>query len=326
MKHINERRIFVAGHNGMVGSAICRHLSKDKNNTLILKNRKEFDLINQNDVREFFLNQKIDEVYIAAAKVGGIYANNKYPVDFLYNNLMIQSNIINSAFASGVKKLLFLGSSCIYPKHSNQPIKETELLNGKLEKTNEAYAIAKISGIKLCESYNRQYGNTHDIDYRCLMPTNLYGPGDNYHDLNSHVIPSLLRRFYLAKLKNQSSVVVWGSGKPRREFLYVDDLADAAIFFMNLDKKLLSTNNYSMSHINVGFGKDISIKEVAFLIAKIVGYNGDIIFDKTKPDGMQQKLLDSSIMNSLGWCAKIDLNLGLSLTYEDFVKNCKTYI
>ena len=239
---------------------------------------------------------------------------------------MIQSNIINSAFASGVKKLLFLGSSCIYPKHSNQPIKETELLSGKLEKTNEAYAIAKISGIKLCESYNRQYGNTHDIDYRCLMPTNLYGPGDNYHDLNSHVIPSLLRRFYLAKLKNQSSVLVWGTGKPRREFLYVDDLADAAIFFMNLDKKLLYTNNYSMSHINVGFGKDISIKEVAFLIAKIVGYNGDIIFDKTKPDGMQQKLLDSSIMNSLGWSAKIDLNLGLSLTYEDFVKNCKTYI
>ena len=199
---------------------------------------------------------------------------------------MIQSNIINSAFASGVKKLLFLGSSCIYPKHSNQPIKETELLSGKLEKTNEAYAIAKISGIKLCESYNRQYGNTHDIDYRCLMPTNLYGPGDNYHDLNSHVIPSLLRRFYLAKQKNQSSVLVWGTGKPRREFLYVDDLADAAIF-MNLDKKLLYTNNYSMSHINVGLVR-YKYKEVAFLIAKIVGYNGDIIFDKTKPDGMQQ--------------------------------------
>ena len=314
------QKIFVAGHNGMVGSAIVRKL-KQKNFEIITIDRSDLDLINQKEVENLFKNQKIDQVYISAAKVGGIHANNTYPADFIYQNLMIQSNIIHNAFLNGVKKILFLGSSCIYPKNSNQPIKEEELLTGKLELTNEPYAIAKITGIKMCESYNRQFGNSHGIDYRSIMPTNLYGPGDNYHPENSHVIPGLIHRFHTAKIKNFPYISVWGSGTIRREFLFVDDLAHAAFLVMNLDKEIYEKyTSLRNSHINVGSGADISIKDLAVLIKDLVKYDGEIKFDNTKPDGPPRKFLNTNRINKIGFIPKVSLEDGLNIAYQDYLK------
>ena len=313
-------KIFVAGHKGMVGSALVR-LLKDKNSEIIVKDKTELDLINQASVQNFFKNEKIDQVYLAAAKVGGIQANNVYPADFIYKNLMIQNNVIHSAFINGVKKLLFLGSSCIYPKNANQPIKETELLTGNLEPTNEAYAIAKIAGIKMCENYNRQYGKSYGIDYRCIMPTNLFGPGDNYHPENSHVISGLIYRFHEAKVKNLSKIIVWGTGTPKREFLYVDDMAAASIFLMNIDRKIYDEQTSSMcSHINVGSGTDLTIKELAEIIKKVVDFKGYIEFDTNKPDGTYRKLLDSTRINNIGFKHRVSLKAGLIKTYQDYIK------
>ena len=313
-------RVFIAGHKGMVGSSLVRLLKK-KNVELIIKDRAELDLLNQAAVQVFFKTEKIDQVYLAAAKVGGIYANNNFPADFIYENLMIQANIINSAFLSRVKKLLFLGSSCIYPKNASQPMKEEELLTGKLEPTNEPYAIAKISGIKLCESYNRQYYKSHGIDYRSIMPTNLYGPGDNYHHENSHVVPALIRRFHEAKVKSLPNVTIWGTGTSKREFLYVDDMASASVHVMNLDKITYNEHTSEMcSHINAGSGKEVTIKELAETIKKIVEYKGQINFDPTKPDGSPRKLIDSKRLNGLGFQAKINLENGLLKVYQDFIK------
>ena len=313
-------RIFIAGHKGMVGSALVRLLEKQKVE-LIIKDRTELDLLNQAEVKVFFKKEKIDQVYLAAAKVGGIYSNNNLPAEFIYENLMIQANVIHCAFLNRVKKLLFLGSSCIYPKNANQPMKEEELLTGKLEPTNEPYAIAKISGIKLCESYNRQYHESYGVDYRSIMPTNLYGPGDNYHPENSHVIPGLIRRFHEAKTNNLPYVNVWGSGTPKREFLYVDDMASASIHVMNLDKATYDKHTSEMcSHINVGSGKELTIKEVSESIKKIVGYEGQINFDLSKPDGSPRKFIDSKRLNSLGWQPTVNLSDGLIKTYRDFIK------
>ena len=313
-------KIFIAGHKGMVGSAILRHL-RDFEIEIITKDRKQLDLLKQEEVRIFFRDEKIDQVYLASAKVGGIHANSVYPAEFIYENLMIQSNIIHYAFLSGIKKLLFLGSSCIYPKNISEPIKEEDLLVGKLEPTNEPYAIAKIAGIKMCESYNRQYGKSHDIDYRSIMPTNLYGPGDNYHNKNSHVIPGLIDRFHQAKISNLTNVTIWGTGNPKREFLYVDDMARASIFLMNIDKKAYDQCTYPMgSHINVGSGKDLTIKELAEIIRDVVGYKGEISFDSTKPDGNPRKLLDSERIKNLGFNAKVSLKEGLIKTYQDYIK------
>ena len=313
-------RIFIAGHKGMVGSAILCQL-KEQDVEIITKDREELDLLNQQDVQKFFKNKKIDQVYLAAAKVGGIYANSTYPAEFIYQNLMIQNNLIHSAFLGGVKKLLFLGSSCIYPKNSNQPIKETELLSGKLEPTNEPYAIAKIAGIKMCESYNRQYCISHGIDYRCIMPTNLYGPGDNYHPENSHVIPGLIYRFHNAKVKNLESVNVWGSGTPMREFLYVDDMASASIHLMNIDKKIYDKYTKPMcSHINIGSGKDITIKELAENIKEVVGFNGNINFGSNKHDGIYKKILDSTKINNLGFNQTMSFKDGLLKTYQNYLE------
>ena len=318
---MSKLRIFIAGHKGMVGQALLKLLQK-QNVDIVTKDRKELDLLNQQDVQNFFQHSNIDQVYLSAAKVGGIYANNTYPAEFIYENVMIQANVIHSAFLSGVKKLLFLGSSCIYPKKANQPIKEEELLSGSLELTNEPYAIAKIAGIKLCESYNRQYGESHGIDYRCIMPTNLYGPGDNYHPQNSHVIPGLIHRFHEAKIKNFPSVNIWGTGKAKREFLYVSDIAEASAYLMNIDKKIYIKHTSSqLNHINVGSGKDLTIKELAETIKKVVSYNGKINFDPTKPDGTPRKLLDSNIINNLGFIPKINLKEGLIKTYHDYKKN-----
>ena len=320
------KKIYVAGHNGMVGSAIVRELKSQGFKNLIIKSKTELNLINQADVQKFFKKHKIDEVYLAAAKVGGIYANNNFPADFIYQNLMIQSNVINSAFETGVKKLLFLGSSCIYPVKKTQPMREDALLTGKLEPTNEPYAISKIAGIKLCESYNRQYSSTHSIDYRSVMPTNLYGPGDNYHKKNSHVIPALLRRFHEAKSQNLPNVKIWGTGEPRREFLHVDDLANGAVHIMNLNKNILYENITSLqSHINIGYGEDIRIADLVIDISKIVGYEGKVIFDISKPDGPKQKLMDSSLINNLGWSPRIRLIKGLKSTYKEFIKNKEKY-
>lgn len=317
----NKKRIFIAGHLGMVGSAIHRKLSVDSEIKIITKSSKELDLTSQEKVLEFFLSEKIDQVYLAAAKVGGIVANNKYPANFIYENLMIQSNVINSAHISGVQKLLFLGSSCIYPKYAEQPMRENALLTGILEKTNEPYAIAKIAGIKLCESYNRQYGR----DYRSLMPTNLYGPNDNFNNNNSHVIPGLIRRFHDAKTNNLEKVIAWGSGQPLREFLYVDDLAEASVHIMQLDQKVFQGKTEAMlSHINVGTGIDCSIKDLTQLIAKIVDYKGEIYFDTSKPDGTPRKLMDISAINSLGWKARVSLEDGLNKTYKWYLKNINT--
>jgi GDP-L-fucose synthase len=317
---MSKTRIFILGHKGMVGSALVRLLQK-QNVELITKEKKELNLLNQQDVENFFKNQKIDQVYLAAAKVGGIHANNIYPAEFIYKNLMIQNNVIHSAFLNGVKKLLFLGSSCIYPKDAIQPIKENELLTGKLEPTNEPYAIAKIAGIKMCESYNRQYGESHNIDYRSIMPTNLYGPGDNYHPENSHVIPSLIYRFHEAKINNFKNVIIWGSGKARREFLYVDDMAKASVNLMNLDKKTYNNkSSLTCSHINVGSSNDLTIKELSEIIKNVIGYKGKIIFDPTKPDGVPRKLLDSKLINDLGFKPKISLKEGLIKTYLAYIK------
>ena len=313
-------KIFVAGHKGMVGSAIVR-LLKNQDVEIITKDRIELDLLNQGSVQKFFEHKKIDQVYLAAAKVGGIHANNSYPADFIYENLMVQTNIIHSAFLNGVKKLLFLGSSCIYPKYASQPMKEEELLAGKLEPTNEPYAIAKIAGIKMCESYNRQYGKSHGIDYRSIMPTNLYGPGDNYHPEKSHVIPGLIYRFHKAKINNLESVTIWGTGTPMREFLYVDDLAQAAIHVMNVDKKIYDEQMSSeISHINVGSEQELTIKELAETIKEVINFKGTINFDSNKPDGATRKLLNSERINKLGFKPKTDLKDGLIKTYQDYLK------
>ena len=316
-------KIFIAGHKGMVGSAIVRFLRKQEVQ-IITKDKKELDLLNQNEVKNFFKHQKIDQVYLAAAKVGGIHANNTYPAEFIYQNLTIQTNVVHSAFIGGVKKLLFLGSSCIYPKNATQPIKESELLNGKLELTNEPYALAKIAGIKMCESYNRQYSITKNIDYRSVMPTNLYGPGDNYDLDNSHVIPALIRKFYEAKIKNKKKVIVWGTGKPRREFLYVDDVVKACYYVMNLDKDLFYKDADPLcGHINLGSGLDLTIEELAKIIKKLIGFNGLIEFDTDKPDGVKRKLLDCKRLYDLGWKPEVSLEQGLSLTIDDFLKKEK---
>lgn len=312
-------KIYVAGHRGMVGSAIVRALRAQGHTNIVTRTHAELDLTDQAAVRAFFAVEKPDQVYMAAAKVGGIHANNTYPADFIYQNLMVQANVVEAAFRNGVRKLLFLGSSCIYPKLASQPMSETALLTGTLEPTNEPYAIAKIAGIKLCESYNRQYGQSHGVDYRSVMPTNLYGPGDNYHPENSHVIPALIRRFHEAKVNNAPSVTIWGTGTPRREFLYVDDMAAASIHVMNLDPEIFAANTLPMlSHINVGCQKDISILEAAQLIARTVGYKGEIVTDPSKPDGTPRKLMDSSRLNSLGWTPKTSLAEGLAVAYMDF--------
>ena len=318
---MSKSKIFISGHQGMVGSALVRLLEK-KDVELITKKRNELDLLNQQDVQSFFKNQKIEQVYLAAAKVGGIHANNTYPADFIYENLMIQANVIHSAFLSGVKRLLFLGSSCIYPKNANQPMKEEELLTGKLELTNEPYAIAKIAGIKMCESYNRQFGKSHGIDYRSIMPTNLYGPRDNYHPENSHVIPGMIYRFHEAKIKNLKRVVIWGTGTPKREFLYVDDMAKASIHLMNIDKKTYDEHtSFMCSHINVGSSKDLTIKELAETIKEVVDFKGEIYFDHTKPDGNPRKLLNSKRINNLGFKPETSLIKGLKKTYQEYIKS-----
>jgi len=316
------KTIFVAGHRGMVGSAIVRQLEQDTNNTVITATRSELDLTSQQAVNTFFAENNIDQVYLAAAKVGGIHANNEYPAEFIYENLMIEANIINAAHLNDVQQLLFLGSSCIYPKLAPQPMKEDALLTGELECTNEPYAIAKIAGIKLCESYNRQYGR----DYRSVMPTNLYGENDNFHPENSHVIPALLRRFHEAKLNNDPVVMAWGSGKPMREFLYVDEMAEASIFVMNLDNETYQQETSPMlSHINVGTGIDCTIKELTETVAKVVGYEGKIEWDTTKPDGAPRKLMDVSRLERLGWKAQTSLEDGLTKTYAWFLAHQDDY-
>jgi len=319
---MTNQKIYVAGHRGMVGSAIVRQLLEQglTQNQIITRTHAELDLANQASVQAFFAAEKPVQVYLAAAKVGGIHANNTYPADFIYQNLMMQANVIEAAFQNGVQKLLFLGSSCIYPRMAQQPMREDALLTGTLEPTNEPYAIAKIAGIKLCESYNRQYGASHGVDYRSVMPTNLYGPGDNYHPENSHVIPALIRRFHEAKLVKAPSVAIWGTGTPRREFLYVDDMAAASVHVMQLPKATYDQYTTPMqSHINVGSGSDVTIAEVAQTIAQAVGYAGQIEFDTSKPDGAPRKWMDSSRLNALGWQAKVDLQHGLAAAYQDFV-------
>ena len=316
----SKNKIYIAGHNGMVGSAIVRQLQTKLNNTaqLITRTHQELDLTNQQQVDNFIAGERPNQIYLAAAKVGGIHANNIYPADFIYQNLMIQANIIHAAHKNNIQKLLFLGSSCIYPKSAKQPMKEEMLLTGVLEPTNEPYAIAKIAGIKLCESYNRQYSR----DYRSVMPTNLYGPGDNYHPKNSHVIPALIRKFHEAKSDNASKVTIWGSGKPKREFLYVDDMASACVYVMNLDKEVYQQQVKPMqSHINVGTGQDLTIKQLAEGIAKVIGFKGKIEFDISKSDGTKRKLMDSTRLNSLGWQPKIDLEQGIKQTYKDYCIN-----
>ena len=315
-------KIYIAGHRGMVGSAIVRELERKGHTNLVFRTHQELDLTNQLAVQNFFHQEKPDQVYLAAARVGGIYANNTFPAEFIYDNVMVQSNVIHQAFMHGVKKLLFLGSSCIYPRMASQPMSEDALLTGKLEPTNEPYAIAKIAGIKMCESYNRQYGATHRVDYRSVMPTNLYGPGDNYHPENSHVIPALIRRFHEAKVSGTPQVVIWGSGKPYREFLYVDDMAKASVYVMELAKEQYDQVTEPMqSHLNVGFGSDVTIAQLAQAVAKAVGYPGTIALDPTKPDGSPKKLMNSKRLNTLGWKAAVSLDDGLALAYAQFVKD-----
>jgi GDP-L-fucose synthase len=322
-------KIYVAGHQGMVGSAIVRAIQARRceepaqtwrsTPAILTRTHAELDLTNQSAVNAFFAKEKPDQVYLAAAKVGGIHANNTYPAEFIYSNLAIEMNVIHAAFTSGVKKLLFLGSSCIYPRLAPQPMHEETLLTGALEPTNEPYAIAKIAGIKLCESYNRQYGTSHDVDYRSVMPTNLYGPGDNYHPENTHVIPALIRRFHEAKECNAPFVTIWGTGKARREFLYVDDIAEACVHVINIEKTTYEQRTQPMcSHINVGIGTDLTIAELAETIKDVTGYKGSIKFDTTKPDGAPQKLLDSSKIHELGWKAQVGLKEGLHKAYSAF--------
>ncbi|MDH5835443.1 GDP-L-fucose synthase [Luteimonas kalidii] len=315
----SDSRIYVAGHRGMVGSAIVRTLKAqgvpDKN--IVTRTHAELDLTDQRAVGEFFAQERPDQVYLAAAKVGGIHANNIYPADFIYDNMMMQANVIQAAHRNDVQKLLFLGSSCIYPRMAQQPMRETALLTGTLEPTNEPYAIAKIAGIKLCESYNRQYGR----DYRSVMPTNLYGPGDNYHSENSHVIPALLRRFHKAKAGNAPEVVIWGTGSPKREFLFVDDMAAASVFVMNLDDEVYWNEvQPQLSHINVGYGEDVTIAELAQTIVGVVGYAGDVVFDASKPDGPPRKWMDSGRLNALGWKPVVALEEGLRRAYQDMLR------
>lgn len=317
----SSEKIYVAGHRGMVGSAIVRQLQQLGAATLITRTHAELDLTNQSAVNAFFAAERPTQVYLAAAKVGGIHANNTYPAEFIYQNLMMEANVIHAAHCHGVQKLLFLGSSCIYPKLASQPMAEGALLTGPLEPTNEPYAIAKIAGIKLCESYNRQYGR----DYRSVMPTNLYGVGDNYHPENSHVIPALIRRFHEAKLANAPSVAIWGTGTPCREFLYVDDMAAASVHVMNLGLNEYQAHTQPMqSHINVGFGSDITIRQLAEAVGAAVGYQGEIEFDTSKPDGTPKKLMDSHRLISLGWQPKVVLEVGLEKAYTDFLQNAAT--
>lgn len=313
--------IYVAGHSGMVGAAIVRLLQKRKQKgesiELITRTHAELDLTEQASVRDFFSEAKPDVVILAAAKVGGIYANNTYPADFIYQNMMMECNVVHQAWMAGVKRLLFLGSSCIYPKLAPQPMREDTLLTGTLESTNEPYAIAKIAGIKLCESYNRQYGATHGVDYRSVMPTNLYGPGDNFHPENSHVVPALIRRFHEAVISDAPEVSIWGSGKPYREFLHVDDMAEASLFVLDLPKQTYEANTQPMlSHINVGTGQEVSIAKLAESIAQVTGFTGKIVFDSTKPDGTPRKLMDVSRLEQMGWSAKISLKDGLEDAYR----------
>ncbi len=299
-----------------------RHLVANGRKHIVTRTKAELDLTQQGAVRHFFATEKIDQVYFAAGKVGGIHANDTYPAQFIYQNLMMEANVIHEAWHAGVQKLLFMGSSCIYPRMAPQPMAEHVLLSGPLEPTNEPYAIAKIAGIKLCESYNRQYGKSHGTDYRSVMPTNLYGPGDNYHLENSHVIPAMIRRFHEAQVQQTPDVAIWGSGTPMREFLYVGDMAAASVHVMDIDKATYDAHTKpAQSHINVGFGSDIDIAGLAFLVAKVVGYTGTISFDKSKPDGPPRKLLESSKLRNLGWHAKVDLEAGLALAYADY---CKT--
>lgn len=313
-----DQKIYVAGHMGMVGSAIVRALQKDGYRNIITRSRAQLDLTNQAAVSEFFTAEKPDQVYVAAAKVGGIYANNTFPAEFIYQNLIIEANVIHQAFVSGVKKLLFLGSSCVYPKLAEQPMIEEALLTSKLEETNEPYALAKIAGIKMCESYNRQYG----VDYRCLMPTNLYGPNDNYHPLNSHVVPALIRKVHEAKIAGDTEVSLWGSGTPKREFLHVDDMARAAIFVMELSKESYDSCTTPMrSHLNVGCGSDISVRDLIDIIVEVVGFQGGVAFDPTKPDGAPRKFMNSQKLFGLGWKPKINLEEGIKNAYTDFLEN-----
>jgi GDP-L-fucose synthase len=319
-KLTNNDAIFVAGHRGMVGSAIIRQLEKQGCKNIITRTSSELDLTNQEAVQELFSHQKIDAVFLAAAKVGGIHANNEFPAEFIYKNLMIEANIIHQAWKAGVEKLLFLGSSCIYPKLADQPMPEEALLTGVLEATNEPYALAKIAGIKLCESYNRQYG----MDYRSVMPTNLYGENDNFHPENSHVIPAMMHRFHEAKESNTKEVVVWGTGNPMREFLHVDDMAAACLHVIQLDSQYYQANTEPMlSHINVGTGIDCTIRELAETMAKVIGFTGGIVFDTTKPDGTPRKLMDVSRLKTLGWEATTSLEKGLDATYRWFLQNEK---
>ncbi|MGP2443287.1 GDP-L-fucose synthase [Pantoea ananatis] len=316
------KKVFIAGHRGMVGSAILRQLSKRTDIEIITKTKEELNLLSKKDVEEFFQSSDIDEVYLAAAKVGGIHANNHFPAEFIYENMLIECNVIHAAHLANIPKLLFLGSSCIYPKFAEQPIKESALLTGELEQTNEPYAIAKIAGIKLCESYNRQFGR----DYRSVMPTNLYGENDNFHPENSHVVPALMRRFHEAMLNDDSEVIVWGSGNPMREFLYVDDMAEASVFVMELNNATYANNTAPMlSHINVGTGIDCSIRELAQTVAEVVGYKGEIKFDNSKPDGTPRKLLDVQRLKDMGWSYSTDLNVGLTKTYNWFLENQNSF-
>lgn len=316
------KKVFIAGHRGMVGSAIQRQLSKRTDIEIITKTKEELNLLSKKDVEEFFQSSDIDEVYLAAAKVGGIHANNHFPAEFIYENMLIECNVIHAAHLANIPKLLFLGSSCIYPKFAEQPIKESALLTGELEQTNEPYAIAKIAGIKLCESYNRQFGR----DYRSVMPTNLYGENDNFHPENSHVVPALMRRFHEAMLNDDSEVIVWGSGNPMREFLYVDDMAEASVFVMELNNATYANNTAAMlSHINVGTGIDCSIRELAQTVAEVVGYKGEIKFDSSKPDGTPRKLLDVQRLKDMGWSYSTDLNVGLTKTYNWFLENQNSF-
>lgn len=317
--NLNDK-IYIAGHRGLVGSSIHRLLKKRGFNNLVIRSRAELDLTNQNEVEKFFFHEKPKYVILAAAKVGGIYANNTYPADFIYQNLIIQANVIKSAHKNNVKRLLFLGSTCIYPKNVEQPMRENAILTDVLEPTNEPYALAKIAGIKMCESFNRQYGT----DFRSVMPTNLYGINDNFHEENSHVIPALIQRFHNAKMNNDDKVIVWGSGQVKREFMYVDDMAAASLFVLELKKEIyLKSTNPSLSHINIGTGKEITIQKLAEIIKETVGYKGTIIFDKTKPDGILRKLIDVSLIESLGWSYNVDLKEGLKDTYQWYAENIK---
>ncbi len=318
IKNNLQKRIYVAGHHGLVGSAIVRALRQRDYNNIVTRTHSELDLTDQTQVRAFFVSEQIDEVYLAAAHVGGIHANNTYPAEFIYQNMMIEANVIHQAWHSGVQKLLFLGSSCIYPRLAKQPIKEESLLTGSLEPTNEPYAIAKIAGIKLCESYNRQYGT----DYRSVMPTNLYGPGDSYHPENSHVIPALLRRFHDAKINGAEKVVVWGTGTPRREFLYVDDMADACVHVMELERATYAAyTTPTSSHINIGTGEEVTIRELAELLANVTDFQGSIEFDASKPDGTPRKLISNDKLLKLGWRNNTKLDAGLIATYTHYVNS-----